>query len=48
MNSFLWAILTACIWGVVPILEKLGLTNISSSIGLFYRSLGVVLVLIFL
>lgn len=48
MDAFSWAILTACIWGVVPILEKLGLAHISPVVGLFYRCLGVVLGLVLL
>jgi len=48
MNAFWWAILTACIWGVVPILEKLGLAKIDPFVALFYRCLGVLLGLLFL
>ncbi len=48
MNAFLWAVLTACIWGVVPILEKIGLTHTSPVTGLFYRSLGVFFGFVFL
>ena len=43
MNQYLWAILAACIWGIVPLLEKVGLAKVSPFVGLFYRSLGVVL-----
>lgn len=43
MSPFLWALLTACIWGVVPLLEKLGLAGSEPTIGVFARSLGVVL-----
>ena len=42
MSPFFWALLTAFIWGFVPILEKLGLAKLSPMVGLFYRSLGVV------
>ncbi len=42
MTAFWWAFLTACIWGVVPILEKIGLADTSPFVGLFYRSLGVI------
>lgn len=35
--------MAACVWGVVPILEKLGLSNISPLTGLFYRCFGVLL-----
>ncbi len=33
--------MTACIWGVVPILEKLGLAKINPFVALFYRCCGV-------
>jgi transporter family protein len=42
MNAFLWALLTACIWGVVPLMEKVGLGNSSPTTGVIVRSLGVV------
>lgn len=42
MKPFLWAILAAMTWGFAPILEKLGLMKIDAFVGLFYRSLGVV------
>jgi bacterial/archaeal transporter family protein len=48
MNYFLWAIAAACIWGVVPLIEKLGLAKVAPVIGLFYRCLGVLLGLILL
>ncbi|MFH1837444.1 MAG: EamA family transporter [Candidatus Omnitrophota bacterium] len=48
MNAFGWALATALIWGAVPILEKLGLAKTAPTIALFYRSLGVVIGLIFL
>lgn len=48
MNAFWWAILTACIWGVVPILEKLGLAKTDPFVALFYRCLGVLLGILFL
>ncbi len=44
MNPILWAILAACVWGFVPIFEKLGLHGVSSPyVGLFYRCLGATL-----
>lgn len=43
MNAFTWAILTACIWGVVPLLEKFGLSRVDALTGLFYRCLGVLI-----
>jgi len=46
MSAFWWAVLTAGIWGVVPLIEKLGLTGSSPTIGVFARSLGVVVGLV--
>lgn len=43
MNWFWWAFLTACIWGVVPLLEKTGLSHVDAIVGLFYRCTGVIL-----
>ena len=43
MTAYEWAILTACIWGVVPVLEKIGLTKVTPFVGLFYRCLGVLI-----
>ncbi|MFH1412272.1 MAG: EamA family transporter [Candidatus Omnitrophota bacterium] len=48
MEAFWWALGTACIWGVVPIMEKIGLTKIEPMVALFYRSLGVLIGLVFL
>ncbi len=41
MTAFLWAIVTACIWGVVPIFEKAGLVKTEPFTALFFRCLGV-------
>lgn len=41
MKSIIFAIITAFIWGIVPVLEKLGLNKINPWVGLFYRCLGV-------
>ena len=41
MSAFAWAALTACIWGVVPLMEKVGLGSMSPTSGVFVRSLGV-------
>ena len=47
--SYYWlAILTSVVWGIAPIFEKLGLAKVEPLTGLFYRSLGVVLCLVFL
>ncbi|MBD3264042.1 MAG: EamA family transporter [Candidatus Omnitrophica bacterium] len=43
INAFFWAFLTALIWGVVPLIEKIGLIKAKPLAGLFYRSLGVFL-----
>ncbi len=43
MSPFLWAVLCALVWGIVPILEKLGLAKVPVMAGLFYRCLGVLM-----
>ena len=48
MDAFLWALAAACVWGIVPILEKLGLQGISPLTGLFYRCFGVVIGIVLL
>ena len=48
MSAFMWAILTACIWGIVPLLEKAGLSKVDAIVGLFYRCLGVIIGLVIL
>ena len=42
MNAYVWAILTALVWGCVPLIEKMGLTRIDPLVGLFYRCFGVI------
>ncbi len=42
MSAFLWAVVTAVIWGVVPLMEKIGLGNAPPTSGVMVRSLGVV------
>ena len=43
MTAFLWALLTALIWGIVPLMEKVGLSgSIAPTTGVMARSLGVV------
>ena len=43
MSAFLWAIVTACIWGVVPLMEKVGLGGSTPpTTGVMVRSLGIV------
>jgi transporter family protein len=41
MSAFIWAVLAACIWGIAPLLEKLGLVKVEPLVGLFYRCCGV-------
>ncbi len=48
MRPFIWAILAALVWGIVPILEKAGLMRVDPLSGLFFRCLGVSLGLVFL
>jgi len=43
MSAFYYAILTACIWGMVPVIEKIGLGRVAPCVGLFYRGFGVIL-----
>ena len=43
MTAYLWAVVTALIWGVVPLIEKLGLRGTDPTIGVFARSVGVIL-----
>jgi transporter family protein len=46
MSAFWWAVLTACIWGIVPLLEKQGLGHSDPTVGVFARSVGVVIGLV--
>ena len=48
MNALFWAILTACVWGVVPVMEKMGLHKVEPFTALFYRCLGVVIGIVLL
>lgn len=48
MNPFFWALLTAVTWGLVPVIEKLGLMRLSPVVGLFYRCLGVIIGIVLL
>lgn len=43
MKAFYFAIITAVVWGFVPILEKMGLTRIMPAAGLLIRSFGVII-----
>ena len=42
MTAFWWAFLTACIWGIVPLMEKVGVGPVPAATGVLVRSLGVV------
>lgn len=42
MKAYLFALITACIWGIVPIMERMGLTKIQVLPGLLIRSCGVI------
>ncbi len=42
MNAFWWAFFAACVWGVVPILEKTGISSVAPLTALFYRCFGAV------
>lgn len=43
MKAFYFAVMTALIWGMVPVLEKLGLARIAPFAGLLIRSCGVII-----
>ena len=43
MSAYKWALLTALVWGVVPVLEKTGLGKVEPLTGLFFRCCGVLL-----
>ncbi|MBI4322705.1 MAG: EamA family transporter [Candidatus Omnitrophica bacterium] len=42
MSAFWFALLTALIWGIVPLIEKQGLARSDPTIGVFARSAGVI------
>ncbi|MFC1666433.1 EamA family transporter [Candidatus Omnitrophota bacterium] len=43
MKAFYFAIITAVIWGIVPVLEKMGLSKIEPLAGLLVRSCGIII-----
>jgi len=43
MKAFYLAIITAVIWGIVPVIEKLGLAKIEPLAGVLIRSCGVII-----
>ncbi|MCA9395119.1 MAG: EamA family transporter [Candidatus Omnitrophica bacterium] len=40
MNPYIWAIITAVVWGAVPIIEKAGLRTLPVWPAMFFRTLG--------
>jgi len=48
MKAFYFALATAVVWGIVPILEKMGVARIAPLAGVMIRSLGVVIGVSFL
>jgi len=42
MSAFLWAIVTACVWGFVPLIEKVGIGRSEPLVAVCARSMGVV------
>jgi len=48
MNAYYWALLTALIWGCVPLMEKMGLHKVEPMVGMFYRCLGVIIGIVIL
>lgn len=42
MKAFYFALITAVIWGIVPVMEKVGLTKTAPFAGLLIRSCGVI------
>ena len=48
MTAWMWALLAAAAWGTAPLIEKAGLQRVAPMTGLFFRSLGVAVGLVFL
>ena len=42
MSAFFWALMTSLIWGVVPLMEKVGLGAAPPAVGVMTRSFGVI------
>ena len=40
MNPYIWAIVTAMVWGAVPIIEKTGLKTLPVWPAMFFRTMG--------
>lgn len=43
MKGFYFALITAVVWGIVPIFEKMGVSRIMPLAGVMIRSLGVII-----
>lgn len=43
MKAFYFAMMTALVWGIVPILEKMGVMRIAPMAGIMIRSCGVII-----
>ncbi|MFC1753195.1 EamA family transporter [Thermoproteota archaeon] len=41
-QAFIFALLTALVWGLVPAIEKVGLTRVQPNVALLVRSCGVI------
>ena len=48
MNAIIWALLSAFVWGIVPLFEKMGLIHVMLLTGLFDRCFGVIIGIILL
>ena len=48
MRPVTWAILAACVWGAAPLLEKIALSKMNFVSGVFLRSGGVMIGMMFL
>jgi transporter family protein len=43
VSALVWALLAAVVWGSVPLLEKVGLNNSDPVVGVYARSVGLLL-----
>ncbi|MBU1007273.1 MAG: EamA family transporter [Candidatus Omnitrophica bacterium] len=43
MKAFYFALMTAVVWGLVPVLEKMGVARVAPFTGVFIRSFGVII-----
>ncbi|MFA5315195.1 MAG: EamA family transporter, partial [Candidatus Omnitrophota bacterium] len=41
MRSYYFALMTALVWGLVPVFEKMGLSRLTPAAGIFVRCLAV-------